>query len=156
MPYFIVNNCFEFIDLKQGSIIIGYINILWNILNIIIFGITIDRINSYDFKHDELVILYNIVTIEIISSIISIFINILLLIGIYKRNTNFIKYYIIYSYVLTLIYILNLLFYLYYILYTGIVLFIAIILFNIYFLVIIRSYYYKLSETNSIINNVDI
>ncbi|CAB3227858.1 unnamed protein product [Arctia plantaginis] len=149
-----VNNCCFFVGLRTGSLIIGYLNFIWNVLvigTLIAAMVTAAQIAADTSDKDTKMaaeLTLALLGIALIFVIVNLLVTCLLLVGIHKHKRGYIKAYLIYTCIFIIFAIVD---------------FIASIakgapasnivqnlfslLFSIYYLVVIRSYYMKMDYT---------
>lgn len=153
MPSLIFDKCCLCIDLKTGCFIIGYLNLIANIILIIFTGLSLGAgiaIASEDEEkyHRAGVIITAISGLLLLFLILFLAFAIVLLVGLHQDKAGHVKAYLIYSVVFTILYVI------YAIINiaggnanaTQIVQQIISLLLNIYFLLVIRSHYYRMKD----------
>ncbi|CCU55502.1 unknown similar to AMEV148 [Adoxophyes honmai entomopoxvirus 'L'] len=142
-----ISNCCNFIDLKLESLIVVYLNLILQIFIILASSLILLEIGNYGDHEAHILKFINIIVI--FDTFIFICVIILLLIGIYTKNINYVKFYIIYSYLNLLVDIILFLSYIYNsTVYNNTMFYIINMFINAYFTIIIRSYCYDLIQDN--------
>ncbi|CAB3227857.1 unnamed protein product [Arctia plantaginis] len=155
---FEVNKCCFCVELRTGSLIIGYLNLVWNIIVTLLVivsmaavGVAVSSISEREMneeKHTIAVIAMVVFGAILLFLILNLIFIIVLLVGLHKNKRGHVKAYLIYAFIFILF---------------AIVMFISSIargnpagdiiknlltlLFTIYFFVVIRSYYLKMNDT---------
>ncbi|CAH2220413.1 jg14394, partial [Pararge aegeria aegeria] len=150
----VFKNCCFCIPLKTGCLILGYFYLISSIVVLLMTGFGLSFIVTM-LHHVADAIKPLMITLVVLGSIILVLIlialpfNILLLIGLHKEKKNYIKIYLIFQLVFTILSILLRI--------TGVILSmggyltgalttLVYAVINIYYLIVIRSYYLKMSK----------
>ncbi|KAJ8719388.1 hypothetical protein PYW08_011563 [Mythimna loreyi] len=164
MGMFEFNKCCFCIDLRSGCLIIGYLNLIGNIIMVLLSIVTLatsavakSLINENEELKDSreglqvmTTVLIAVVAIMLVFFILFLAFTIVLLVGLHKHKRGHIKAYLIYALIFIILSVI-----MFFAGFAGtqsageIIKQIFIILLNIYFLLVIRSYYLKMDDPSN-------
>lgn len=160
MTPLILDNCCGCIKLRTGCLIIGYLNLFYSIVIVIATAVCF---SSKDFKEefskrnaDHLTIASVVAIIALVIILLFLIMNIVFVIGVHQNKRGHVKAYLIYNAVFLVLYSLILFgafagaitSYGNALTWTNVVQNLLVIVLATYSLMVIRSFYYKMNDSN--------
>nr|XP_049700427.1 uncharacterized protein LOC126055412 [Helicoverpa armigera] len=148
------NKCCFCIELRTGCLIIGYLNLIGNIVMILlsILGLAAAGVVTAQGKDEDVqavgAVMFAVVAIMLVFLILFLAFTIVLLVGLHQYKRGHIKAYLIYALIFIVLYIIMFFasFASEHIVAGNVVRDLISILLSIYFLLVIRSYYLKMDD----------